>query len=53
MVFVDNGNHIPWVWSFIEERPAPEAPLILTANEEKQIVWYLQPIDNGIPNAYT
>lgn len=53
VVFHDNAKHVSWVWGFSGERPSPEEPLILTTNKEKQVVWYLQPYDNGVPNAYT
>lgn len=53
IVLEDGQNHPAWVWSSIGTRPTSDGPVILTEDSLKQIVWTVQPIDNGVPEAFT
>lgn len=53
IILEDGQNHPAWMWSSIGRLPVADSPVTLTADPEKQIIWTVQPIDNGIPDAVT
>lgn len=47
------GGPPAFVWGSIGRLPISESPIILTTDQEKQTIWIVKPIDNGVPDAFT
>ena len=52
IILMDGANHEPWVWSSIGDVPQPNTPLMLSMDEDRKIVWKIEPFDNGVEDAY-
>ncbi|KIP06477.1 hypothetical protein PHLGIDRAFT_13868 [Phlebiopsis gigantea 11061_1 CR5-6] len=47
------GSPPAFVWGSIGRLPSSESPVILTTDQERQTIWIVKPIDNGVPDAFT